>query len=125
VQLGLPVIWTHARERGFGLDDVARWMSANPASLAGLATKGAIAPGYDADLVAFAPDEQFVVAPDQLLTRHKLTPYTGQELSGLVGRTWLRGAQVTPGRPPRGRLLRRAADVPATEAPAAGASMNP
>jgi allantoinase len=111
VQLGLPVIWTHARERGFGLDDVARWMSASPASLAGLATKGAIAPGYDADLVAFAPDEQFVVAPDQLLTRHKLTPYTGQELSGLVRRTWLRGAQVTPGQPPRGRLLRRVAET--------------
>ena len=107
VQLGLPVIWTHARARGLGLADVARWMSASPARLAGLATKGAIAPGYDADLVAFAPDEQFVVAPGQLLTRHKLTPYAGQELSGAVRRTWLRGARVDPGRP-SGRLLRRA-----------------
>jgi allantoinase len=108
VQLGLPVIWTHARERGFGLADVARWMAANPASLAGLAAKGAISPGYDADLVAFAPDERFVVAPDQLLTRHKLTPYAGQELSGAVRRTWLRGVPVVNGRPPRGRLLSRA-----------------
>ena len=99
VQLGLPVIWTHARERGFGLADVARWMSASPARLAGLAAKGAIAPGYDADLVAFAPDEQFVVTPDQLLTRHKLTPYAGQELSGVVRRTWLRGAPVDAGPP--------------------------
>ena len=104
------MIWTHARERGFGLADVVRWMSASPARLAGLATKGAIAPGHDADLVAFAPDEQFVVTPDQLLTRHKLTPYAGQELSGAVRRTWLRGAQVDPRRP-AGRLLRRAAET--------------
>jgi allantoinase len=106
VQLGLPVVWTHARERGFGLADVVRWMSASPAKLAGLAaTKAAIAVGHDADLVAFAPDERFVVAPDRLLTRHKLTPYAGQELSGVVRRTWLRGVPVTPGKP-MGRLLR-------------------
>jgi len=105
LQLGLPVVWTHARERGFSLADVARWMSASPASLAGLVTKGALAPGHDADLVAFAPDAEFVVDPNQLLTRHKLTPYAGQELSGVVRRTWLRGARVAPGQPPAGRLL--------------------
>ena len=105
VQLGLPVVWTHARERGFGLSDLARWMSASPASLAGLANrKGAIAAGHDADLVAFAPDERFVVEPDRLLTRHKLTPYAGQELTGVVRRTWLRGVPVQAGRP-SGRLL--------------------
>jgi allantoinase len=85
-------------------------LSASPAGRAGLASKGAIAPGYDADLVAFAPDARFVVAPDQLLTRHKLTPYAGQELSGVVRRTWLRGAAVTPDQP-HGRLLRRAAET--------------
>jgi allantoinase len=110
VQLGLPVVWTHARERGFDLADICRWMSASPARLAGLATKGAIAVGYDADLVAFAPDERFVVAPDQLLTRHKLTPYAGQELTGAVRRTWLRGVPVTPDQA-RGRLLRRASET--------------
>ena len=105
VQLGLPVLWTHARERGFGLADVVRWMSASPATLAGLAArKGAIAAGCDADLVAFAPDERFVVNPDRLLTRHKLTPYAGQELTGAVRQTWLRGVPVSPDRP-AGRLL--------------------
>jgi allantoinase len=107
VQLGLPAVWTHASERGFGLADVARWMSANPARLARLAGKGAIAPGYDADMIAFAPGERFTVDPGQLLTRHKLTPYARQELTGVVRRTWLRGGEIWPGRPavPAGRLL--------------------
>ena len=107
VQLGLPVVWTHARERGLGVADVVRWMSASPASLAGLADrKGAIAVGNDADLIAFAPDESFVVEPDRLLTRHRLTPYAGQELAGVVRRTWLRGVPIAPARP-GGQLLTR------------------
>jgi allantoinase len=106
IQLGLPVVWTHARDRGHDLADVARWMATGPARLAGLARKGVIAAGHDADLVAFAPDESFVVASGQLLTRHQLTPYAGRELSGVVRRTWLRGTPVTDG-PPAGKLLTR------------------
>ena len=45
LQLGLPLVWTEARRRGFGLADVVRWMSARPASLVGLDTKGAIEVG--------------------------------------------------------------------------------
>ncbi len=59
------------------LADVVRWMAAGPARLAGLAAKGAIAVGCDADLVAFAPDAEFVVTPDMLQHRHQLTPYAG------------------------------------------------
>jgi allantoinase len=106
VQLALSVVWTQARERGYDLGDVARWMASGPARLAGLARKGMIAPGCDADLVAFAPEARFVVEPDQLLTRHRLTPYAGRELSGVVRRTWLGGTSVTQV-PPSGRLLTR------------------
>ncbi len=45
LQLGLPLMWTAARERGIGLESVVGWMSAGPAALAGLSAKGAIAPG--------------------------------------------------------------------------------
>jgi allantoinase len=105
LQLGLPVVWTEARRRGHGLDDVARWMATRPAEVAGVPGKGRIAVGYDADLVAFAPDETFTVDPARLAHRHPVTPYAGRRLHGVVTATWLRGERVDE--VPRGRLLRR------------------
>jgi allantoinase len=107
LQLGLSVIWSVARRRGFSLADVARWMSAFPASLAGLPTKGQIAAGCDADFVAFDPNASFTVRGAELLHKNPVTPYEGRTLYGRVTRTWLGGIEVTPSDPPRGRLLAR------------------
>jgi len=107
LQLGLSVIWSVARRRGFSLADVSRWMSEFPASLAGLPSKGRIAAGCDADLVAFDPDESWTVRGAELLHRHHVTPYEGRTLTGRVSRVWLGGNEVTPDGPPRGRLLAR------------------
>ena len=106
VQLALPVVWTQARGRGFSLGDVAAWMAQQPARLAGLRRKGRIAPGYDADFCIFAPDEGFTVDPARLYHRHKVTPYAGRRLFGVVRGTILRGEPAGPA-PPRGRLLAR------------------
>ncbi|MGC4879741.1 allantoinase AllB [Micromonospora sp. DT43] len=109
LQIGLPAIWSNARARGYQLADVVRWMAQRPAEIAGLDTKGQIAVGFDADLVAFAPDESFVVDPTVLRHRHPVTPYAGRTLHGVVRTVWLRGQQVSPDGPPRGRLLSRRA----------------
>ena len=111
LQLGLPLVWTQARGRGFGLTDVAAWMAAGPARLAGLTGKGRIAPGFDADFCVLAPDESFVVEPGQLQHRHPATtPYADRELFGVVRATIVRGVPVDPLRP-AGRLLARASDL--------------
>jgi allantoinase len=104
LQLGLPLVWTAARQRGFTLPDVVRWMSHRPAELARLA-KGRIAEGADADLVAFAPEQTFTVDAARLLHRNPVTPYAGRSLTGVVRRTWLRGVDTAQAQP-HGRLIR-------------------
>lgn len=94
LQFSLSAAWTGMRGRGLGLERVAAWLCEAPAALAGLALKGRIAPGMDADLVAFEPDVEFQLEPGAVLHRHSLTPYTGRKLRGRVSRVWLRGAEA-------------------------------
>ena len=110
LQLGLPLVWTEAQRRGFGLGDLARWMSAAPARLARLdRRKGAIAVGRDADLVVFDPDAMEAVTRERIHFRHKVTPYLGRVLHGVVRETILRGETIYDGRAfptsARGRVL--------------------
>jgi allantoinase len=107
LQLGLPVVWSAARMRGFGLPDVVRWMATVPARRVGLAGKGEIAVGADADLCVLAPDESFVVDPARLHHKNAVSAYAGRTLTGTVRSTWLRGRPVDLAAEPRGRLLRR------------------
>lgn len=91
LQFLLPIVWTNASARGFGLDDLVRWCSTGPARMAGLARKGAIAVGNDADFVVWDPGETFTVTPEIIRHRHKVTPYLGAELRGVVKETWVGG----------------------------------
>lgn len=106
LQLGLPIIWTEARRRGIPLERVVEWMGRKPAELARLQRKGTLAPGYDADLAIFAADEAFVVDADKLYHKNHITPYQGKTLSGVVRRTFVRGAEVDFSEP-KGQLIRR------------------
>ncbi|MFG3019922.1 allantoinase AllB [Streptomyces sp. NPDC048254] len=111
LQLSLPAVWTEARKRGHGLEDVVRWMSARTAALVGLDDrKGAIAAGRDADFAVLAPDETFTVDPAGLQHRNRVTAYAGKALYGVVKSTWLRGERIVADgafTAPKGRLLTR------------------
>ena len=112
LQLRLPIVWTDAELRGFSVEDLVVWLCRGPAEQVGLhERKGQIAAGYDADLVIWQPHRTFIVGPEMLHHRHKLTPYNGATLKGVVEKTFLReqivydGGSVAPDR--LGRVILR------------------
>ena len=94
IQLGLPVVWSQARMRGLALTDVVRWMCQNPAQWAGLHDRGALAAGRRADMALISADDAFVVLPEELHQRNKVTAYAQRALGGVVTRTWVGGEPV-------------------------------
>ena len=112
LQLRLPVMWTEAQRRGYGLRELAKWLCSAPAGLVRLRDhKGSISPGCDADLVVWNPEASFRVDSATLHHRHKLTPYAGEVLSGIVETTFLRGRKIYDGGQfpagPIGAMLKR------------------
>ena len=95
LQLSLCAVWTGARARRLKPERIAEWMSTAPARLAGLQSrKGALAAGYDADIILWDPEARFVVDPTELLHRHKVTPYSHRELFGRVSATYVGGRRI-------------------------------
>jgi allantoinase len=95
LSIALPVVHTGARRRGYTLADLARWLCAGPAALAGWADRaGALLPGREANFVIFDPDASFTVTADELHFRHAVSPYVGETLTGRVHATYLRGEAV-------------------------------
>ena len=90
----LSGLHSEGTKRGMSLNHIAQLVSWNPAERYGLANKGDIAPGYDADIVLFDPDESFVVRAAESESAQGYTPFEGMELSGRVKSTYLRGQLV-------------------------------
>jgi allantoinase len=111
LSLALPVVWTNASRRGFGIEEIARWMSSAPAALAGLSARvGSLDAGREANFVVFDPEAEFTVTADKLHYRHAVSPYMGETLKGVVAATYLRGEPVfrdgSFAGEPRGREVR-------------------
>jgi allantoinase len=97
---------------GPALARLAQLLAGAPARRFGLApAKGELAVGADADIALLDPGGSWAIARDELLDRHRLSPFAGRTLRGRVVRTILRGRTIArDGRisgPPCGRLLRR------------------
>ena len=96
-------------ERHADLPLLLRLCSANVARRFKLPGKGRIAAGNDADLALVSLDESFDVRSEDLLYRHRQSPYVGRRLRGSVRRTLLRGHTVFQNSQfvakPNGRLI--------------------
>src|SRR5262249_58722111 len=84
----LAIAW-----RGRGQDaDVAAWMSAAPARIAGLSGHGRpLAVREPANITLVDRDAQWTVDPTAFASRSRNTPYAGMALRGRVVATYLRG----------------------------------
>jgi allantoinase len=107
----LSGVISEGSKRGLSYNRMAELLSWTPSRRFGLLNKGDIAPGYDADIVLVDPHESFTVRAAESESEQGYSPFEGQELSGRVKSTFLRGTliyhQSDVVGAPRGRYLHR------------------
>ena len=75
-------------------------VTSRPAERFGLARKGRLEVGYDADIVLVEPGAEWELAAGELRYRHPHSPYVGRQFRGRITRTLVRGGAG------RGRFVR-------------------
>ena len=82
VETSLPLMLTQAMQGRCTIAQVANWMSTAVAKAYRIPNKGAIAPGYDADLVLVDLETYRPVLREELQTKCKWSPFEGWNLTG-------------------------------------------
>jgi allantoinase len=91
LQLLLPASWTALGET-LSLEQFIPLLTENTAQFLKIEDrKGFIKEGYDADFVVWSPGESFMVTEDLILHKHKISPYIGKQLQGVVLATIING----------------------------------
>lgn len=82
VETSLPLMLTAAMQGRCSVAQVSQWMSTAVAKAYGIPKKGAIAPGYDADLVLVDLETYRPVLREELVTKCGWSPFEGWNLTG-------------------------------------------
>lgn len=108
-QTTLSLALTHGLRRGIATARLATWLSTAPAARFGLAGKGRLEVGADADIVLVATGGSWTIRSEDMEYRHRVSPFAGRTLTARAVRTILRGETIAlDGRAvgePRGRLV--------------------
>lgn len=92
LEFALPMMLALVRAGHLTMSEMVAKLSTVPARLWSLAT-GSLTPGAPADLIAFDPEERWVVTPEVLRTKSPNTPLLGMELRGRVKYTYVGGKE--------------------------------
>lgn len=94
LQFLLPATWAAMKEK-ISIEKFIPLLTEHPARFLQVNNqKGKLAVGYDADLLVWNPEEKFVVREEDILHKHKCSPYTGKKLSGMALETIVNGITV-------------------------------
>jgi allantoinase len=93
IQFLLPASWTALKDC-MSLEQFIPLLTEHPAKFIGASKKGRIEKGFDADLMIWNPDAKRIIKADEILFRHKISPYIGEELYGTVTLTIVNGTIV-------------------------------
>lgn len=94
VETSLPLMLTQAVEGRCTVAQVANWMSAAVAKAYKIPNKGAISPGFDADLVLVDLDNYRPVVREEMVTKCGWSPFEGWNLTGWPAVTVVGGKVV-------------------------------
>jgi dihydroorotase len=94
VQTLVPIMLDHVNAGRLSLLRFVDLTSAGPARLFGIATKGRIAAGYDADLTIVDLKRRETITDKWMASRAGWTPYDGVSVTGWPVGTFVRGRKV-------------------------------
>jgi dihydroorotase len=94
VQTLVPIMLDHVNAGRLSLVRLVDLTSAGPARLFGIARKGRIAVGYDADLTVVDLKREATITNSWIASRAGWTPYDGMRVTGWPIGTFVRGSRV-------------------------------
>jgi len=93
VETSLALMLTQAKMGRCSVAQVSQWMSAGPAKAYNIPNKGAIAPGYDADLILVDLNTYHPVLREHIVSKCGWSPFEGWNLTGWT-QTTIVGGQI-------------------------------
>ena len=93
-QFYVPMLLDAAAQGRISLERLVGAIATDPARIFGLADKGRLEVGTDADIAIADLDREWEITDDVVLSRIGWTPYAGKRIRGAIDRTLVRGAVV-------------------------------
>lgn len=87
----LPLMLNAVHDNRLTIEQIARMCCENPAHAFGLAGKGSLEAGKDADIVLVDMNKRWKITADNRLSKCGWTPFEGKEVFGKIEKVFLRG----------------------------------